>query len=76
MGDTPEIPCGPTLIISLGTSLAAFHNLSAPTLLVAVMISPEMLSTHDKDEMPVAYFSNFLIIVSDSILKRHIIPSV
>lgn len=40
------MPRGETLMISFGLSIEAFHSLSAPTLELAVMKSPEMLSAH------------------------------
>jgi hypothetical protein len=60
------IPWGPTFIISLGESLAELQSLKAPTLLVDVMMSPEMLSTQAIAEIPVGYFSKTIAKVRDS----------
>ena len=69
-----EIPCGPTFTISLGFSLAAFQSLKAPTLLVEVIKSPEMLSTQDKEEIPVDYFSKIITRSKESTENKQIIP--
>jgi hypothetical protein len=68
------IPIGLTLTISLAYSFAAFHIFNAPTLDVDVMKSPEMLSIHPIDEIPVGCFSNLIVGVYELIGKRLMFP--
>ncbi len=47
--------------MSFEESLAAFHSFKAPTLDVDVMKSPDTLSIHWSDDIPVVYLSNFIV---------------